>query len=65
MANRWRTEEEIAFLKKLGRDGNFSARASALRRYLAVMKARKHWGRIDREIVEAYIRLELGEGGRP
>lgn len=61
----WRTEEEIAFLQNLGRFAGLRARAALLRRYLAQMKVRRHWGRIDPEIVESYIRLELGEGGKP
>lgn len=57
------TQDEIAFLKELGRGMAPMARVKLLKRYRATLTMRKRWGKLDPEIIEAYLNLEIG--GKP
>jgi len=61
--NEWRTKEEIEHIRAAVRKRDPAGRRAFLRRYLVSMPNRRRWGRIEPEVVEAYVRLELGKGG--
>ncbi|MDD4339235.1 MAG: hypothetical protein PHV00_06095 [Syntrophales bacterium] len=62
----WGTQDELEFLKKVGRE-NFGprriakpTREKALRRYRESMDRRTNWGAIDPSIIRTYLALEIG-----
>ncbi|MCX5818430.1 MAG: hypothetical protein NT047_00730 [Deltaproteobacteria bacterium] len=57
------SQDEIAFLKTLGAGMAPMARVALLKRYRATLAMRKRWGKVDPEIIEAYLNLEIG--GKP
>ncbi len=67
----WGTREEIEYLKDLGghcsKMGNarLATRRQLLMSYRQAMERRKDWGKIDREVIAAYLSMELGGGISP
>jgi hypothetical protein len=58
------TQEEIEYLKGLGRSPHGVSRTEMLRRYRQGMERRQRWGMIDPEIIRTYLDLEIG-GNQP
>ena len=64
LAKEWDTRHEIEFLKELGngrwlRNGSRN-RPCLLAQYQEAMEKRKRWGKVDPEIIKAFLELEIG-----
>lgn len=58
---RYGTQEEIEYLKNLGRSRHGVPRVEMLRRYRQSMERRQRWGVIDPEIIRTYLEIEIGD----
>ena len=59
----WSTQCELDYLKKLGTHclAVQTPRKKLLQRYLRAAETRKNWAGIDKNVILAYVKLEIGE----